>query len=54
MGLTLRVTQVVIGYLFINFFVLFLLLSHCTVFYYSWTALAWLTLDAGVTSGVRC
>ena len=45
-------TQVVIGYLFINCLVLFLLLSHRTVFYYSWTALAWLILGAVVQRGL--
>ena len=47
-----RLTRVVIGYLFINCFVLLLLLSHRTVFYYSWTALAWLILGVAVQRGV--
>ena len=47
-----RLTPLVLGYLFINCLVLFLLLSHRTVFYYSWTALAWLILGAAVQRGL--
>jgi hypothetical protein len=41
-----------VAYLAINGFTLFLLLNHRTLFYYSWTALAWLVLGAVVQQAV--
>jgi hypothetical protein len=42
----------IVAYLAINGFTLFLLLNHRTVFYYSWTALAWLVLGAAIQQHV--